>query len=127
MPRRIAATCYGVFQWLATTPTTTSILILVHTHVHSSINIRASSLMTFYWCLIRNSSIITSVTDFIKEKFDCTKEVEDSFQFVKIKQCTGPVLALPNFDKVLNVMLQVKRLELFLAKKGNQCPIVAKN
>lgn len=128
MPLRIATTCYVVFQWLATTPTTTSILILAHTHVHSGISIWASSLMTFYRCLIRNFSIIISVTDCIKEeKYDCAKEVEDSFKFVKIKQCTGPVLALPNFDKVLNVMLQVKGLELFLAKKGNGCPIMAKN
>lgn len=124
----IAATCYVVFQWLATTPTTTSILILARTHVHSGSSIWASSLMMFYRCLMRNFSIIISVTDCIKkEKYDCDKEVEDSFQFVKIKQCTGPVLALPNFDKVLNVMLQVKGLELFLAKKGNGCPITAKN
>jgi hypothetical protein len=54
---------------------------------------------------IRNfSSILAPITDCTRGKtFIWTKEVEESFKFLKKKVNESPILALPNFDKVFEV------------------------
>jgi hypothetical protein len=63
-------------------------------------------LATFYKKNIRNfSSLVAPITDCTRDNtFMWTKEVEESFKFLKKKVTEAPILASPNFDKVFEVV-----------------------
>ena len=62
-------------------------------------------LATFHRKFIPNfNNIVAPMIDCTKGRaFSWTKEVEESFQYLKKKVIEAPILALPNFDKVFEV------------------------
>ena len=64
-------------------------------------------LATFYRRFISNSNTITALlTDFLMQKsFVWIDEAQESFQPLKRKLTEAPILALPNFDKIFELII----------------------
>ena len=88
-------------------------------------------LATFYIKFIQNfSSIVAPITDSTKgTTFKWTNEVEERFKFLKKKVTKEPILALPDFDKVLEVYCDTSHvgIEAVLFQASKPIAFLVKN